>query len=194
MVIQSAAIQPTSADGREDARSNIFVIATLYSPTGQSPVRVRNLSRTGALVEGAVLPVAGTAVRLSRGSMAVAGHVVWCEANKAGLRFDAMVCVADWLPQGGRATGQQRVDEIVYEVNRNGGAKGGVSAPVPVAMPTVDVAGELRQLGACLSGIAEELAGDPEVAARFGTRLQVIELGAQSLVRLAASLRSTQPG
>ena len=38
-------------DKRLDPRSNIFVIATLYAPADRFPVRVRNMSRHGALVE-----------------------------------------------------------------------------------------------------------------------------------------------
>jgi len=60
---------------RVESRSNIFVMATIYAPGGSTPVRVRNMSRTGALVEAPVLPAAGSRVRLSRGSLTVVGDI-----------------------------------------------------------------------------------------------------------------------
>ena len=81
-------------------RSNIFVMATLYAAGGSTPVRVRNMSRSGALVEASALPPAGTGVRLCRGSVSVAGEVMWVDEHKAGLRFASPTAAADWLPGG----------------------------------------------------------------------------------------------
>jgi hypothetical protein len=98
---------------RVETRSNIFVMAALYAD-GRSvaPVRIRNISRTGALVEGVELPLVGGKVRLSRASLSATGMLVWVEGAKAGINFDETVVVADWLPQGRRAFGQQSVDEL----------------------------------------------------------------------------------
>src|SRR5438046_6427209 len=73
------------------------------------------MSRSGALIEGAVLPPVGSDVRLCRGSLWVSGRLVWAKANKAGLRFEASVVVADWLPSGKRDSGQLLIDEMVHQ-------------------------------------------------------------------------------
>ena len=53
-------------DVRREPRTNMFVMATIYADTGSAPVKVRNLSSTGALIEGEVLPPLGATVRLRR--------------------------------------------------------------------------------------------------------------------------------
>jgi hypothetical protein len=54
-------------------------MATIYTDNGSMPVRLRNLSAKGALAEGSDLPSVGEKVRLCRGSLEIAGELVWCE-------------------------------------------------------------------------------------------------------------------
>lgn len=87
---------------QREPRTNLFVMGAIYSDSGSAPVRVRNVSPHGALIEGIEIPPAGSQVRLCRGSLSVANAIKWCEARRAGLQFESAVLVADWLP-GGRA-------------------------------------------------------------------------------------------
>lgn len=175
-----------TAEGRTADRSNVFVIATLYCAAGSSPVRVRNLSRSGALVEGSVLPLPGSRVRLSRGSLHAAGEVVWSADGRAGLRFACSIAVPDWLPGGGSANPQQRVDEIVFQAKHSNRVERDERRPSGDA-PSADVALELAHLASGLARVCEQLADDPHVAARFGQNLQMIEATAQRLDRLASA-------
>ena len=68
---------PDPAHQRAEVRNNMFVVAVLYGAGGSVPVRVRNMSRGGALVESADTPGEGQHVRLSRGSLSVRGHIAW---------------------------------------------------------------------------------------------------------------------
>ena len=72
-------------DLRADRRTNLYLAANLRWPGGATAVRVRNLSARGALIEAAVLPLAGTSVELIRGELKVGGAVAWLSGNKAGL-------------------------------------------------------------------------------------------------------------
>src|SRR5689334_6559710 len=101
-----------SSEHRVESRSNIFVMATIYAAGSSTPVRVRNMSPSGALVEAAELPPAGTSIRLSRGSLEVIGDIMWVDEHRAGVRFAGPVRVGDWLPQGKRGSGQQLIDEM----------------------------------------------------------------------------------
>lgn len=76
----------------------MFLVATLYFGGAGSPVRVRNMSTTGALVEGAALPAAGTAIILRRGALEAPATTAWSEAGKAGLAFAGPLEVSEWLP------------------------------------------------------------------------------------------------
>jgi hypothetical protein len=189
-VSDSTAGPPEQPKARADGRSNLFVTATLHSPFGSAPVRIRNLSRGGALVEGAVLPDRDSEIRLDRGSLTVSGHVAWCEAGKAGLRFATPIAVADWLPQGNRAARQQSVDEIVFNAKSTGLAAVNRTPPGPTSATsaTTELAHELVQLKNCLDAVAEVLAHDSEIAARYQSQLRILDLTAQRLGKLATAV------
>ena len=179
------------ADGaqrRVEPRSNIFVVAALASASGTGPVRIRNMSRSGALIEGAMIPAEGARVRLSRGSLSVTGRIVWQRGSRAGLRFHSTVAVADWLPGGKSATGQQRVDEIVYSYKAEIGEMRLPAAPPPEARP--DIGRELLEIRAALTAVGEELASDDATTARHPQALQAIDVAAQKLEKLARDLGS----
>jgi hypothetical protein len=88
------------AESRAGDRKNLFVVAQLIWGNGNSAVRVRNISPSGALIEGDRLPPAHTAVKLGRGELIVHGELVWQGAGKAGLAFVEPVQPGDWLPMG----------------------------------------------------------------------------------------------
>ena len=171
---------------RLETRSNIFVTATLYASGGSTPVRIRNLSPSGALVEAAALPPSGSAMRLSRGSLSVAGEVVWVAGPKAGLHFVSGVAVNDWLPHGNRGNGQQLVDELVHQARLGTIAKAAPNDPPPGPSTILATAEELRNYQGMLERAGDDLAADRAIAARYVTQLQLIDGVAQALAKLAA--------
>jgi len=171
----------------------MFVMATLYANGGSTPVRVRNLSANGALIEAAVPLAPETAVRLTRGNLNVAGSVMWAEELKAGLRFAAPIAVAEWLPQGRRGSGQQLVDEMVHRSRL-----GALSAEPPLGRgaspaPGLELADELIRLRQLLERAGEELALDTRIAAEHMMALQLIDGTVHALARLAAELPDAAP-
>ena len=95
-------VKPAESDLRREPRTSLFVMATLYTPTGSSPVKARDLSSGGALIEAGVIPPVGTRVRLCRGSLNITGELVWCRGERAGLRLESSLSVAEWLPADAR--------------------------------------------------------------------------------------------
>jgi hypothetical protein len=174
-------VQSNDSDARTEARSNIYVAAKIASAEACGPVCIRNLSATGALIEGGALPPQGSRVRVSRGSLSTTGTVAWREANRAGVRFDSAVSVAAWLPRGPR-TQQQRIDEAVHAF------KHGV-APLSVVPKTSgggeDLANELRELEQKLRAVAEQLSSDVLVCERHLAAVQVIDIATNRLAELA---------
>jgi len=184
--------EDNALDPRADARSNVFVMAALYSATSSCPVRIRNMSRGGALVEGGILPDEGREIRLSRGSLSVSGRVAWRDHARAGLRFDSSIVVADWLPSGNRSSDQQRVDAIVFAAKRGLQAESGQAPPnsADALDRGVSVAAQLRHFGESLDQVAEQLVADAGVAAQFHTQLQVLDGIARGVGRIASELAS----
>jgi hypothetical protein len=172
------------SEHRIESRNNIFVMATVYSGSSSIPVRVRNMSRSGALIEAAALPPTGTPVRLSRGSLNVTCAIMWVDRGRAGLHFATPVAVSDWLPQGKRGSGQQLIDEVVHQTLL--GRAPIAASDSPLSRPNGTLAGELGELRQLLERAGEELAMDNMVTAHHLAALQMIDGVAQALARLAA--------
>jgi hypothetical protein len=71
------AVLQADANNRSELRSNLFLSAELVVGPAALPVRVRNLSPHGALVDGGSLPPAGASVRLVRGDLSAEGEIAW---------------------------------------------------------------------------------------------------------------------
>lgn len=173
---------------RIEQRTNMFVMASLSARGASGPVKVRNLSPTGALIEGGVLPMPGEPVSLLRGSLRSDGKVVWSQNGRAGLRFNALVHVSDWLPKGVNQSGQQRTDSMVREIKADNLARPQPAVYRDVAPSGVtcsDLEGLIRELDA----LAEVLSEDDLVIIRHGARLQVLDATSQALRKLAISLQ-----
>jgi hypothetical protein len=177
-------------DKRLDPRSNIFVIATLYHAGGSVPVRIRNMSANGALVEGASLPPNGSPITLCRGSLTVEGEIMWVDDGRLGLHFSAPTAVMQWLPGGKRGAQQVVADEMAQQ------ARLGALPPSRPARPAdsqrATASEEMLRLEGELRRAVEALAADPQVAARHPVPLQDIDTVAQALARLAAQDALTQ--
>lgn len=168
---------------RIEARKALFVLATLNARGTAEPVKLRNISAQGALIEGNVLPPAGTAFELIRGPLRIVGEVVWREGGKAGLRFDDPTNTALWLPSG--SNGQQRVDDTFQKLK----------ADVPVERPNDGPAArrhssfvsnaDLRRAAAALDELADALSEDMAVLTRYAGKLQSLDIAAQLLRRMA---------
>jgi hypothetical protein len=160
----------------------MFILAAITAPSASGPVKIRNLSPSGALIEGATLPSTGERMELRRGANFVRGNVVWCQDGKAGLRFDGQVEVAEWMSRAD--AGQQRVDRIVEQ------AKAGAATPSYPTETSVsrfaDLApADLRNLALALDSLADDLADDAAVVARLGAKLQSLDIVSQVLRRLS---------
>lgn len=184
--MQGTQVQQNDDELRIEPRSNIFVMAALYAQGRPvTPVRLRNISRTGALIEAAALPPPGSVVRLSRAALGVCGTLLWVRGSKGGIQFESPVDVGEWLPQGRRGFGQQFIDELFHQ-KRLGGVR-------VIEEGTESLADELLGLRMSLERAAEDLALDGTVAARHLPSLQAIDRVGQALAKLAAEITLQSP-
>src|SRR5690242_16393713 len=82
---------------RQSARKPVLLSATLEADGLRMPVRLRNLSEQGALVEGANLPGAGTRALFERGALRVGASIAWAGAGVAGVRFERLLDASEVL-------------------------------------------------------------------------------------------------
>lgn len=72
---------------RRSQRSNVLLAATLDTGTAKLPVKLRNLSAEGALVQGIRLPASGGLVHFCRNELSVPSRVAWVHGDYAGIAF-----------------------------------------------------------------------------------------------------------
>jgi hypothetical protein len=106
-------------------RKNLLLSAVLRSQGVTAPVRIRNLSEKGAMIDGNALPEPGATVMLERLEVEMRGVIVWRTGGHCGISFDGAISVNEWV-NGRRAPatvfgqGQRRVDNIQAAI-RSGG-------------------------------------------------------------------------
>jgi PilZ domain len=173
---EELALEP-EAEHRSEGRSNVFLTAALETDAGSAPVRIRNLSSVGALVDGTAFPPVGTKVRLLRAHLKASGEIVWQEKAHCGIRFESAINVIDWVQRAGHS-GQQRVDGIVAAI-RN-------SNPVPRDLQqSLDTGPSLAAISQTLDQICERLARTPTMSIELGEELLRLDAIAQSLRQIA---------
>jgi PilZ domain-containing protein len=190
-------IAEAGAELRRSPRTNLLLAATAEVNGRAVDVRIRNVSETGALIEGAGLPDIGGRLLLRRGDLQIGGEIAWSGGNRRGVRFDGPVETTEWT--GGRppkpldCTGlrdQRRVDSIQAAV-RNGtpaAERAGESASATMSRKEVDarLAEELAFVRRLLASIGDQMITDPALVERHSRGLQDLDLAGQILAHLAA--------
>jgi len=174
----------------------MYVAAVLCARGTSSPVRIRNMSPSGALIEGALEVAEGELVHLVRGGLTAEAWVVWSTAGRCGLKFSAPVEVKRWLSPPTNAE-QQRVDALVRLVQA-----GAVPLPVPDLDPpavteldhTRRFADDLRRVEALLGTLSDRLAEHPRIVEEHGEALQSLDIAMQTLAAIAAELAGRADG
>ena len=172
-------------DGQRLPRTHLFVAATLYADGCSSPVNIRNMSKAGALIEGAVIPDVGDRMMLKRGPLEATGVIAWRAGRRAGVRLAAAICVADWMARLANS-GQERVDALVAIVRNEPTATGVVALS---ASETRSIEAELGLLRCELAGIESSLLDDPLVVANH-PEIQALDVAMQRIDRMVKRLRA----
>ncbi|MEX0342483.1 MAG: PilZ domain-containing protein [Erythrobacter sp.] len=170
---------------RCEPRVNMFVMAALVTSGARENVKVRNMSTHGAMVEGPVLPLSGTPCMLNRGELSLEGHVVWVKPGKAGIRFRNTADVGQWLPSGRRT--QSEVDAAIKMAKAEFVSMPSNKAPAPLFSTELS-RDDVNHTAAAMEALADALADDPDVVARYMTKLQTLDIGAQTLRKLATQI------
>jgi hypothetical protein len=189
------------AELRASRRTNLMLAATIEIGGRSAAVRIRNLSDTGALLDGGGLPAEGTAIVVRRGDLEIASVVAWSSGDRCGVRFEQPIPVNDWTggkPRPLECTGlrdQRRVDAIQAEFRA-------ATAPTPSAASLVSpqtdsapieqldsrLADELAYVQRLLESLGDELITEPVVVRNHARALQSIDIAGQILAHLARIL------
>ena len=177
-----ATVEPQVTDqSREHERSNVFLGAVLSAAGKSIPVRVRNLSVAGALLDGSDLPPEGVRVELRRGTLAVRGEVAWAGGAQRGIRFNGPIDVASWVRPIGHAA-QRKVDRAVESI-RLGRLPSNPEPKTSEVQDLVSLSDQIRE-------IAEKLACSSNVSTETAEQLLKLDAIAHTLLQLARPSRS----
>ena len=171
---------------RADIRSNVFLSATLLAAGVTLPVRIRNISPTGVLLDGAGLPPQGSVIHLRRGSLSAGGEIAWQRDGLCGVRFDTAVVVNDWVRRT-EHKGQARVDEMIALVRNLPNDRGGAAGPQ-------ESADSLRSISADLTQSCERLANLPDVVATCSDEILRLDAIAQRLTNFLEAAEKPDDG
>lgn len=166
-------MQTENSNARVDSRSNVFLMASLMGNSMSCPVRIRNLSVNGALLEGGSLPAPGATSDLRRGSLRARGEIAWRRDRFCGIRFASAIDVAEWIRRAGTEA-QQSVDA---EIARARGHPDIQARSRPKTGECVDVSAVSSEL----LEICERIAALPDMSTELAVEVMKIELAARSL-------------
>ena len=163
-----------AAENRVEGRSNVFLTATLHVDGKTAPVRIRNISARGALIDAPGLPEVGSPVKLVRGGLSAVGEIAWVGEGQAGVNFDREIDVPAWVQRVGHP-GQQRVDGMIAALRAGMGA-----------VPERPRRHSLAAISAELDAICERMAHAQPMSDTLSEDLVRLDTVAQALRALAA--------
>jgi hypothetical protein len=79
--------QSSFSQNRRSRRSPVLLAASVEVAGVPQPVKLRNLSEEGALIEGDRLPLEGATTFFQRNDLRLKGRVVWVHGRFAGIAF-----------------------------------------------------------------------------------------------------------
>jgi hypothetical protein len=80
--------ESSNSQNRRSRRSHVLMAASIEADGASVPVKLRNLSTEGALVEGDQLPSVGSVILFRKKELSLAGHIAWVTGRRAGVAFD----------------------------------------------------------------------------------------------------------
>ena len=80
--------QSSITQNRRSRRSPVLLAASVEVAGAPQPVKLRNLSEEGALIEGERLPLEGSTTFFARNDLRVKSRVVWVAGKFAGVAFN----------------------------------------------------------------------------------------------------------
>lgn len=176
---------PTAiAELRQDYRSKTLLAATLQVGANRVPVRIRNISSAGALIEThKSLHVGRTAV-LTHADMSVAGQVVWADGRSIGFCFSEKIDDSRWRFAEDDHT-RMKVTEIKPSDYSNLSLQRTEDDTLPAR-----VSEEIDLIARTMRLISETMVADPILRQRYSQLLQEMDLTEDRLKQMAQIVRA----
>jgi PilZ domain-containing protein len=103
-----------NSQNRRNKRSLVLIAAKVRTKQGAVEVRLRNLSRNGALLEADVPPAEGTEVVFERGDTIAEARVAWVSKQRFGIQFDRPIEESEVLNHIGKPQHNGEMDPRAF--------------------------------------------------------------------------------
>lgn len=163
-----------------EARTNAMLAAVVECAGERWDVFLRNVSTSGAMMEGRRLPSTGDEIRLVRGDIRIGARVVWRQERRCGVHFHGRVAVAEMMRRVVSANHQARIDQLQQSL------RAGLVVPEPAERRAVqrDAAADFGYACRLVETLGDDLTADAYILSRYGTSLQKLDELMQLLKRL----------
>ena len=88
---------PTGKEGRRIQRYRVLFNAELVTTSDEQPVKVRDISVGGAMLEGRMPIATGKDVILRRGTIELFARIRWTSGTECGIQFEDTLTLAEML-------------------------------------------------------------------------------------------------
>lgn len=180
------AIPATVHETRDGARRNMFLAATLRRGSQVAPVKIRNMSASGALLDSPIVPEPNSSIELVRGKYVAHGRVVWSEPKRCGIRFNTQLSVNDWLAPIEAQPAFSPETDAAAAVPPVPSVAPASTGPQTVATVAVE---DLLQVAKLVEQVARTLARDPHFLADHMAEGRNLICAMQMLARMSAPIR-----
>ena len=182
---------------RSGPRTQLCLSATIRFGSLSAAIRLRDLSTTGARIEGERLPAVGASALITRGTLNATGTIVWRDRKGCGVRFETPLSLEEWMPAAAWRD-QLAVDALVEQAKSRRtdlppGPQAGSPRSLVEALPQ-RLAEELAYVSRLLESLGDDLCSEPMVVMRHSEKLQNLDIAAQILGHVGALLLAEQPG
>ncbi len=184
----SAAMTSTDMhkDPRAFPRSTTFLTATMQVKGKACPVKVKNLSPRGAMIEAPDIPEVGCTITVTRGELGAAAEVVWTEANHFGVRFTEKVDVPRWSIEAGYQSDSIPCLPAARPISKLDKRKLDLDDTILLSR----ISDEISYLGRVMETISDVLSSDPLLRHRHARSIQDLVISEEMLDQIAAVLRT----
>lgn len=195
---KTSMINPNADQFQRDSRSlqrrsKVMLTAVLVDGIDWVDVRVRDLSRSGALLEGEINIPAGRTVEIRRNEQAVSGEVVWCRSNRCGVKFASKIVIEDWagasLPAATERPAGEAPDASTPSVIPSWLRAQPAAESLEDQLPR-RIGEEIAFVQRLIDMVASDIGSNPLVAHRHSQSLQSCRLARKLLGELAQILTS----
>lgn len=164
---------------RHGQRVNTLLAASVHFGQQRWPVKLRNISLSGALVESEVRVGVGSSILLSRNQFRVAGDVVWERAGLFGVRFFSEINLDEWVicPHQSKDQKSNKRPECPIE-------------NIPVSVLHERLIDEIKYVARMVANTSDTLSNDAVLRLRYTKGLQELVLGEQMLREISETLKA----